>query len=108
MTKAEIVDSVASESELSKRQATEIVDLILDEITSALQKGDEVALTPFGRFKVRNRKAREGRNPKTGAKIKIPARKVPAFVAGKALKEAVSGGRSGGSRKSGGKKKRRR
>ena len=108
MTKAEIVDSVASESELSKRQATEIVDLIIDEITSALQKGDEVALTPFGRFKVRNRKAREGRNPKTGAKIKIPARKVPAFVAGKALKEAVSGGRSGGSRKSAGKKKRRR
>ena len=104
MTKAEIVDSVASESELSKRQATEIVDLIIDEITSALQKGDEVALTPFGRFKVRNRKAREGRNPKTGAKIKIPARKVPAFVAGKALKEAVSGGRGG----SKGKKKRRR
>ena len=107
MTKAEIVDSVATESELTKRQATEIVDLILDEITSALQKGDDVALTPFGRFKVRNRKAREGRNPKTGAKIKIPARKVPAFVAGKALKEAVSGGR-GGSKKSGAKKRRKR
>lgn len=106
MTKAEIVTSVADECELSKRQATEIVDLVLDEITSALQKGDEVALTPFGRFKVRNRKAREGRNPKTGAKIKIPARKVPAFVAGKALKEAVSGGR-GGSRSSGRKKRKR-
>jgi nucleoid DNA-binding protein len=98
LTKAEIVESVASESELSKRQATEIVDLILDEIMSALKKGDEVALTPFGRFKVRARKAREGRNPKTGAKIKIPARKVPAFVAGKALKEAVGGVR-GGSKK---------
>ena len=107
MTKAEIVDSVATESELTKRQATEIVDLILDEITSALQKGDDVALTPFGRFKVRNRKAREGRNPKTGAKIKIPARKVPAFVAGKALKEAIGGAR-GGSRKSAAKKRRKR
>ena len=107
MTKAEIVDSVATESELTKRQATEIVDLILDEITSALQKGDDVALTPFGRFKVRHRKAREGRNPKTGAKIKIPARKVPAFVAGKALKEAIGGGR-GGSKKSGAKKRRKR
>ncbi len=107
MTKAEIIESVASESELSKRQATEIVDLIISEITSALQKGDEVALTPFGRFKVRARKAREGRNPKTGAKIKIPARKVPAFVAGKALKDAVAGGR-GGSKKTAAKKKRRR
>jgi nucleoid DNA-binding protein len=107
LTKAEIVDSVATESELTKRQATEIVDLILDEITSALQKGDDVALTPFGRFKVRQRKAREGRNPKTGAKIKIPARKVPAFVAGKALKEAIGGAR-GGSRKSSAKKKRKR
>ncbi len=107
MTKAEIVDSVATESELTKRQAAEIVDLILDEITSALQKGDEVALTPFGRFKVRHRKAREGRNPKTGAKIKIPARKVPAFAAGKALKEAVGGVRGGGSRKSGKKRRKR-
>ncbi len=106
MTKAEIVDSVASESELSKRQATEIVDLILDEIMSALKKGDEVALTPFGRFKVRHRKAREGRNPKTGAKLKIPARKVPAFVAGKALKEAVGGARGGSKAKT--TKKRRR
>jgi len=106
LTKAEIVDSVANESELTKRQATEIVDLILDEITSALQKGDDVALTPFGRFKVRARKAREGRNPKTGAKIKIPARKVPAFVAGKALKEAVGGAR-GGSRKATKKRRRR-
>lgn len=103
MTKADIIDSVATESEVSKRQAGEIVDLVFDEIKAALQKGDRVALTPFGSFVVRQRRAREGRNPKTGAKIKIPARKVPAFVAGKALKEAVGGGR-GGSKKSGGKK----
>lgn len=82
---------MASEIELTKRQASEIVDLILKEIKSALQKGDRVALTPFGSFVVRSRKAREGRNPKTGEKLKIAARKVPAFVAGRALKEAVAG-----------------
>ncbi len=100
MTKADLIESVAAESELSKRQAGEIVDLVLDEIKTALQKGERVALTPFGSFVVRQRKAREGRNPKTGAKIKIAARKVPAFVAGKGLKEAV-----GGVRKSTGAKK---
>ena len=91
MTKADLIDSVADEAEISKRQAGEIVDLILDEIMTALQKGDRVALTPFGSFVVRHRKARDGRNPKTGEKIKIAARKVPAFVAGKALKESVGG-----------------
>lgn len=103
MTKADLVDAIAAEVDLSKRQAGEIVDLILTEIKTALQKGDRVALTPFGSFVVRSRKAREGRNPKTGEKIKIAARKVPAFVAGKSLKEAVGGVRSGGS-KSGAKK----
>ncbi len=91
LTKADLIDVVASEAELSKRQAGEIVDLVLEEIKAALQKGDRVALTPFGSFVVRHRKAREGRNPKTGDKIKIAARKVPAFVAGKGLKDAVGG-----------------
>lgn len=103
MTKADLIESVAAESEMSKRQAGEVVDLILDEIKTALQKGDRVALTPFGSFVVRQRKAREGRNPKTGAKIKIAARKVPAFVAGKSLKEAIGGVR-GGAKKSSAKK----
>ncbi len=93
MTKADLVDVVADEGELSKRQAGQIVDLILDEIKAALKKGDRVALTPFGSFVVRARKAREGRNPKTGERIKIAARKVPAFVAGKSLKDAVGGAR---------------
>jgi DNA-binding protein HU-beta len=95
LTKADLVDSVADGAELTKRQAGEVVDLILDEIKRALQKGDRVALTPFGSFVVRARKAREGRNPKTGDKIKIAARKVPAFVAGKSLKEAIGGVRAG-------------
>lgn len=91
MTKADLIDSVSAEVDISKRQAGEIVDHVLDEIKKALQKGDRVALTPFGSFVVRARKAREGRNPKTGEKIRIAARKVPAFVAGKGLKDAVGG-----------------
>lgn len=93
MTKADIVDIVAGEGELSRRLAGHIVDRILDGITASLRQGERVALTPFGSFVVRSRKAREGRNPKTGERIKIAARNVPAFVAGKSLKDAVSGSR---------------
>ena len=71
MTKADLIDTVAGEIEISKRQAGEVVDLILNEIKSALQKGDRVALTPFGSFVVRSRKAREGRNPKRARKSKL-------------------------------------
>ena len=87
LTKADVVDAVAAEAALSKRQAGRIVDLILNEIQGALQKGDRVALNPFGSFVVRARQAREGRNPKTGEKMQIAARKVPAFVAGSSLEE---------------------
>ncbi|MFY9720879.1 MAG: HU family DNA-binding protein [Candidatus Cybelea sp.] len=93
MTKADVIDAVAVETELSRRRAGEIVDLILNQIQGALQKGDRVALHPFGSFVVRARQAREGRNPKTGEKITIAARKVPAFVAGKSLKDAMGGRR---------------
>ena len=95
MTKADIVETVAAHAELSKRQASHIVELILAEIRTALQKGERVALTPFGSFVVRSRKAREGRNPATGAAINIPARKVTAFVAGRGLKEAMNGAKKG-------------
>jgi DNA-binding protein HU-beta len=94
LTKADVIDAVAVEAQLSRRKASEIVDLILNQIKGALQKGDRVALNPFGSFVVRARQAREGRNPKTGEKLTIAARKVPAFVAGKALKDAVGGSRS--------------
>lgn len=94
MTKSDLIDVVADRAELTKRQVGQIVERILGEIEAALKKGDRVALTPFGSFVVRSRKAREGRNPKTGEKIDIPARKVPAFVAGKSLKDSVSGLRS--------------
>jgi nucleoid DNA-binding protein len=107
VTKADIVDSLANEHELSKRQAGEIVDLILDEITAALKAGDKVQLIPFGSFVVRERKARTGRNPQTGATLKIAARRVPAFSAGKGLKDAVGGPKRGAAaaKKSGAKKK---
>lgn len=89
MTKAELIEAVANRAELTKRQSSHAIDAIFDEIESALRKGDRVALTPFGSFVVREHKAREGRNPKTGEKLSIAARKVPAFVAGKSLKNAI-------------------
>ncbi|MFY9780627.1 MAG: HU family DNA-binding protein [Candidatus Baltobacteraceae bacterium] len=91
MTKAELVDAIAEETEFSKRQVGELVDQVLDQIKNALAKGDRVQLIPFGSFVVRDRNKREGRNPKTGAKLTIPARKVPAFSAGKGLRDAVAG-----------------
>ncbi len=90
MTKSDLVDAVAGEAHLPKRQINQIVDLIFEEIKTALQNGDRVALIPFGSFVVRARAAREGRNPKTGDTIKIAARKIPAFVAGKSLRDAVT------------------
>jgi DNA-binding protein HU-beta len=94
LTKSDLVEAIATEFELSKRQSGEIIDLVLEEIKAALQNGEKVQLIPFGSFLVRSRKAREGRNPKTGATIKIPARKVPAFSAGKGLRDAVAGGKA--------------
>ena len=91
MTKADVIDAVATEAALSRRQAGRIVDFIFEKIQGALQNGDRVALNPFGSFVVRSRQAREGRNPKTGEKITIAARNIPAFVAGSSLKNAVGG-----------------
>ena len=93
MTKADLVDALAEETEMSKRQVGELVELLLDNIRKALVDGDKVQLIPFGSFVVRERKKREGRNPKTGAKITIAARRVPAFSAGKGLRDAVAGGK---------------
>jgi DNA-binding protein HU-beta len=74
----------------TKKQAQEAVDCIIETITKALKKKDAVTLVGFGTFKVDKRKARKGRNPQTGEEIKIKAKKVPKFVPGKALKEAVA------------------
>ena len=88
MTKADLVAQVA-ETGMTKKQAAAAVDAVIDGIKDALAKGDNVRLVGFGTFSVKKRKARIGRNPRTGKELKIPAKKVPAFSAGKALKDAV-------------------
>lgn len=88
MNKADLVNEVAKVLK-TKKDAQTAVNVVLSSITEALGKGDDVSLVGFGTFKVGNRKARKGRNPQTGEDIHIPASKVPKFVAGKALKEAV-------------------
>lgn len=89
MTKAELIDHVSEKTELKKRDVAEVVDTLLESITSSLQKGEKVALIPFGSFETRHRKAREARNPKTGAKLQIAAHNVAAFKPGKELRDAV-------------------
>ena len=88
MNKAELIDEVAKVT-CSKKEANEAVSATFAAIQKALKKGDDVALVGFGTFKINKRKARMGRNPKTGAAIKIAAKKVPVFKAGKGLKDAV-------------------
>jgi len=89
MNKGELIEKLAGKVDLSKNKTAEVLNELLEIISGALKGGDDVVLTGFGRFDVRKRKAREGRNPQTGAKISIPARKVPKFKAGKTLKETV-------------------
>ncbi len=90
MNKADLVDSVAEASGLTKADAARAVDGVISSITGALRSGDTVALTGFGTFEVRSRAARTGRNPKTGEALQIAASKAPGFKAGKALKDAVN------------------
>jgi len=89
MTKAELIDKISSGAKLSKADAQKALDSTLNSIKRALKKGQKAALVVFGTFSVVKRKARKGRNPRTGEELKIPAAKVPKFTAGKALKEAV-------------------
>jgi len=88
MNKADLVAEVAKVAG-SKRMAEDAISCVLDTITKALKKGQTLTLVGFGTFSVSKRKARIGRNPQTGKEIKIPAKKVPKFSAGKALKNAV-------------------
>lgn len=90
MNKAELIEAVAATTELSKADATRAVEAVFSIITDALRKGDSVTLVGFGTFVVKARAARTGRNPQTGQTIAIAATKVPAFKAGKALKDAVN------------------
>lgn len=89
MNKTDLITKVAEVSELSKKDATKAVEAVFDVITEALQNGDKVQLVGFGNFEVRERSARKGRNPQTGAEIDIEASKVASFKAGKTLKEGL-------------------
>ncbi|EXJ24184.1 DNA-binding protein HBsu [Alkalibacterium sp. AK22] len=87
--KAELIEKVASSADLTKKDATAAVEAVFETIKESLAEGEKVQVIGFGNFEVRDRAARKGRNPQTGEEIQIPASKVPAFKAGKALKDAV-------------------
>lgn len=89
MNKTELISEVAQKANITKKDADKIVNAFFATVESALKAGDKVQLVGFGTFEVRERQARKGRNPQTGQEISIPATKVPAFKAGKALKDAV-------------------
>jgi DNA-binding protein HU-beta len=93
MNKADLINRIAAGSRISKAQAAMAVDTSVDGITAALKKGERVALIGFGTFSVSQRKARNGRNPQTGATIKIAARRVAKFTPGAELKKAVNRGK---------------
>ncbi len=90
MNKGELVDAVAGRASVTKKQADSVLTAALDTIMEAVSRQDKVTLVGFGSFESRERKAREGRNPKTGEKMEIPATRVPAFSAGKLFKEKVA------------------
>ena len=90
MNKADLIDKIAGASGISKAAAATAIDTAVESVTSALRKGDRVALIGFGTFSVSQRKARNGRNPQTGATIKIAARRVAKFTPGAELRKAVN------------------
>lgn len=90
MNKSELIDAIAESADISKAAAGRAVDAVVESVTEALKKGDQVTLIGFGTFSVKERAARTGRNPQTGAEIQIAAAKIPSFKAGKALKDAVN------------------
>ena len=90
MTKADLVNSIAEKAGLNKADAEKALKAFTDAVTDAMQAGEKVSLVGFGTFSVGDRAARQGQNPQTGAKINIPAAKVPKFKAGKALKDAIN------------------
>jgi integration host factor subunit beta len=90
MTKAELVDEVARVVQLTKKQAEAIVNIVFDSIVESLRAGQKIELRGFGSFRLRSRKSRTGRNPKTGEKVEVPSKKIPYFKPGKELKELIN------------------
>lgn len=90
MTKAELVDEVARSVQLTKKQAEQIVNLVFDSIVASLRSGEKIELRGFGSFRLRSRKSRLGRNPKTGERVEVPSKRIPYFKPGKELKELIN------------------
>ncbi len=90
MTKADLVEKVANEAEMTKKDAEQLVEIIFESIVSTLNNGEKIELRGFGSFRVRHRNARKGRNPKTGTAVNIPAKRVAYFKPGKDLKELIN------------------
>ena len=90
MTKAELVEEVARVSDLTKKHSESIVNTVFDSIVEALQKDEKIELRGFGSFRIRQRRSRQGRNPKTGDKVDVPAKRIPYFKPGKELKELIN------------------
>lgn len=90
MNKGQLIDNIAESADISKAAASRALDAFIDTVTDALVEGDNVSLIGFGSFSVKERAARTGRNPQTGNEIQIAAAKVPAFKAGKSLKDAIN------------------
>ena len=91
MTKADLVEKVADTLKLTKKETEAVVGIIFQSITDSLSKGDKVELRGFGSFRIRERNARTARNPKSGERVEVPAKKVPFFTAGKDLRKIVDG-----------------
>ncbi len=93
MTKADLVEKVAKEAEMTKKDAEQLVEIVFESIIGSLNGGEKIELRGFGSFRVRERNARQGRNPKTGEPVSIPAKRVAYFKPGKELKELINTGK---------------
>jgi len=100
MTKASLVEEVARTVQVTKKQAETIVNIVLDSIVESLRHGEKIELRGFGSFRIRNRKSRLGRNPKTGEKVEVPPKRIPYFKPGKELKELINPDETGDSTES--------
>ena len=96
MTKADLVEEVAKVTELTRKDSEVIVDTLFESVIKALRVGDKLEVRGFGSFRVRQRNSRVGRNPKTGEKVEVPAKRVPYFKPSKELKDLINAGGAGG------------
>src|SRR4051794_18764701 len=95
MTKADLIEEVSRLAELTRKDSEIIVETIFDSIVNSLRAGDKIEIRGFGSFRTRQRKPRVGRNPKTGARVEVPAKKIPYFKPSKELKDVINHGKAG-------------